>query len=58
MKQVLNNFGENVLLHKIMEQVFRKNGENQNMILSLYPVVQKAHKTEDNARITRRLIQL
>ena len=46
------------ILHKIMEQVFLKNGEKQNMILSLYPVVQKAHKTEDNARITRRLIQL
>lgn len=41
-----------------MEQVFRKNEENQNMILSPYPVVQKAHKTEDNARITRRLIPL
>lgn len=41
-----------------MEQVSPKNGEKQNMILSPYPVVQKSHKTEDNARITRRLIPL
>nr|DAX61172.1 MAG TPA: hypothetical protein [Caudoviricetes sp.] len=29
------------MLHNFVEQVFRKNMKNQNMILSPYPVVQK-----------------